>query len=348
MAVATSMSDGSAEPDARRSVEEPLGVRALDGTHLSLWRSYDPARAGPGSPAVVLCHGFVQNRLAFQSRARSLTAHLRALGLVVYAVELRGRDGGHAARGLVDYVELDAPAAVARAREDHREVAWVGHSMGGIIGTLLPPDVAALLHAVVAVGAPLLPGRPGLHARPTTSAAVRAARLAHAPRRPFRGRRWGQTLWRLRHVLDDPGVPNPLRVWAPRSLDDDSLTFALQHSFAEDSWAVFADMLELLLSDAQRAGDIDVSSRLASHMRPLLVLAGNADDLAPPHGVQPLFARSGAGSKEYIEVGDGGDVRVGHIDLLIGQAAPRLVWAPLGGFLLRHLAPHTSPQTAAR
>ena len=54
---------------------------------------------------------------------------------------------------------------------------------------------------------------------------------------------------------------------------------------------------------------------------PLLVIAGANDDLAPPASVRPAFVRSYAADKTYRAL------PLGHIDLLVGRAAPRLTWA---------------------
>lgn len=321
---------------------ERLDLTTADGVIIHAWRSFDPAlcedgHPGRSTPALIVCHGFVQNRRAFQTERRSLLAHLRSLGVVVYSLELRGRDGRHPANGLWDYVELDAPTLIRHVSDRHASVAWLGHSMGGLVATLLAPDVGERLDAVVTIGAPLLPGPPRLHTPRTTRAAIDAARLVHRAGRRFEGRRWSGALHAARHVLDQPLLPSPLRIWAPRSIDEESLAFALRESFADDSWAVFADLLELVVTDAARAGALEAGRRLAGHTRPLLVVAGTDDDLAPPVAARPVFERAASVDKEYLEVGGDHGVRAGHIDLLIGDAAPHFVWAPVTGFLRSRL-----------
>jgi polyhydroxyalkanoate synthase subunit PhaC len=318
-------------------LEDKLAIRTRDGVALEVWRSLDPTRATADGPAVIVCHGFVQNRFSFQCERRSLFDHLRAAGFVVYALELRGRTGTPRAEGLADYVELDAPAVIEDVARRHRSVAWLGHSMGGIVGALVAGRAADDVDALVTIGTPLLPGPRRLHTRRTTSAAVRAARLAHLAGRKFEGRLWSGALYSMRGVLDEPRLPAPLRLWAPGSLDADALSYALRESFADDSWAVFADLLELLVTNGDRAGALDASARLARHERPALVIAGNLDDLAPPLGARPLFERIASVHKEYLEVGLRHGVHAGHIDLLIGDAAPHAVWGPITAFLRRHL-----------
>lgn len=319
---------------------ELLGIRTADGVILDAHLTHDAGTA-PDAPVVVVCHGFVQNALAFEVPQRSLLAHLRSLGWHVATIELRGRSRskGDTARGLHEYTDVDAPAIIEALRSrGHRRVAWLGHSMGGLVATCLPESATAQLDAVVTIGSPLFAGRPGLHFTRSTAAAVRGARAAHARGLAFRGRRWSTLLHSLRRVLDTPWAPSPIRLWAPGSLREDALAFTLQQSFADDSWAVLADLLELVVTNGERAGRVDVNARLARFDRPALLITGDADDLAPRAGARPLFERIGSTHKEYLEVGvHSSGTRAGHIDLLVGDAAPSLVWPAIATFLRRHI-----------
>jgi pimeloyl-ACP methyl ester carboxylesterase len=327
---------------------EQIQVEASDGAVLDVHRTVNDDVADE-SPAVIVCHGFVQNRLAFESETRSMLAHLRDAGFVVYVVELRGREApvvrfGTAlvrprtsaaaltAHGLHEYSDVDAAAVVdaVRARGHHR-IGWIGHSMGGLVGALLPPRQRDLVDAVATIGAPLFAGPASLHKIVPGEAAVKAARAAHARGFVFEGRRWSGILFAMRRLLDVPAFPAPLRIWAPGSLDKQELAFTLKRSFADDSWAVFADMIELVVTDGERAGQIAAGRRLRDFDRPLLVVAGEADDLAPPLGARPLFSRAGSRDKQYLLTS------AGHIDLLLGDNAPHDVWDPIVRFLQRSL-----------
>lgn len=315
-------------------------VTAADGVAIDVHLSRGPATPAD-APVVIVCHGFIQNRWAFEVPERSMLDHLRSLGVCVAVVELRGRHAGsRTAAGLHEYTDVDAPAVIAALAARHRSVTWLGHSMGGLIATLLPPAAREQLDAVITIGAPLFAGRPGLHPfrGRSTSMVMRAARAAHGQGLAFPGRRWSGGLLAVRALLDVPWLPAPVRLWAPGSLATEELAFTLRQSFANDSCAVFADLLELVVTDGARAGRLDAGARLASFTRPILVIAGDVDDLAPPVGARPLFERVGSADKEYLEVGAASGARVGHIDLLIGTAAPALVWAPIAAFLRRQLS----------
>lgn len=321
-----------------------LQVRTVDGAVLDVDITAEHGVPPPrDAPVVVVCHGFVQNALAFevphpQAAKRSLLAHLRALGCYVATIELRGRTSGATssptAHGLHEYTDVDAVAVLEALRaRGHRRVGWVGHSMGGLVATALPAHARDLVDAVVTIGSPLFAGKPGLHLlnNRSTAAVVRGARRMHKRGLPFRGRAWSTSIHAMRSVLDVPWLPAPLRLWAPGSLAKDALAYTLKRSFADDSFAVFADMLELVVTDGARAGRVDVNARLAAFRKPTLVIAGDVDDLAPPVGARPLFERLGAHDKEYLQVG------AGHIDLIVGNSAPARVWPAIGAHLHRHL-----------
>jgi pimeloyl-ACP methyl ester carboxylesterase len=322
---------------------ETLRVRTDDGAVLDVHLTHDVG-TDAHAPVVVVCHGFVQNALAFEvpqlAGTRSLLAHLRSLGFHVATLELRGRThGAHespTAHGLHEYTDVDVPAVLrALKARGHTRVGWVGHSMGGLVATALPPEARDLVDAVVTLGSPLFAGRPHLHVLEgrSTAALVRGARRLHGRGLPFRGRAWSNGLHSMRRVLDVPWIPAPVRLWAPGSLADDALAFTLQRSFADDSFAVLADLLELVVTKGDRAGRVDMNERLARFDRPALVIAGDVDDLAPPVGARPLFERLGtaAAHKQYVEA------RAGHIDLVVGAAAPTTVWPAIAAFLRRHL-----------
>lgn len=138
----------------------------------------------------------------------------------------------------------------------------------------------------------------------------------------------------LRPVLDHSLTRYPFQVWAPGALPRNELAFALTQRFSDDSLATFADLLELEVTGGRRAGRIDVEERLSSLMQPVVVVGGDLDGLAPPATTRALFERVGAAEKRYVLVGRAGAGRpLGHMDLLVGEAAPAHVWPHLLAFL---------------
>lgn len=297
------------------------------------------AGGSSGAPAVVVCHGFIQNRFAFETPERSLLDHLQARGLDVYVLELSvppDMEPARAAAGLHAYCDEVAPRALARVLERHERVGWLGHSMGGLVGVSLPPEWSERLSALAVIGAPLLPGWPGV--RLVQSGMAKAARLLCARGICFPGRSLGARFVRARALLDHRLARYPFQVWSPGSMPRLELEFCLHHAFADDSWGAFADLLELGATRGERAGRVDVGRRLARLSRPLLVIGADRDGLAPLAATQPLFERAGSLDKRFIEVSARTTgTPFGHLDLLVGARAPAYVWPHLSRFFDEHL-----------
>jgi polyhydroxyalkanoate synthase subunit PhaC len=66
--------------------------------------------------------------------------------------------------------------------------------------------------------------------------------------------------------------------------------------------------------------------------RPLLVIAGTADDLAPPASVEPAYERSSSSDKTYRAFPQG------HIDLIMGRGATRIIWPLIERWVTRRAA----------
>lgn len=322
---------------------EHLPIRTDDGHVVDAWRSWRVDRGGDVERrgAVVLCHGFVQNRGAFEGRTVSMVRHLRDEGWAVWSVEMRGRAcADRAAHCFAEYVEHDAPAVIREVAGLHPRVAWIGHSMGGLIGVALDEPARAALAAVVAIGAPLLPAHHEL-LRPErlVRLALPLTRRVAASGRPFKGRRYGKALYALSRLLDHPAASFPLQVWAPGSMDREDLFHALTETFCDDSFGAFNDLVDLALTRGERAGRVPVGERLRSLTTPLLVVGADRDGLAPLGATRPLYERAGSACKEFVEVSARTTgAPVGHVDLLIGRRAPTIVWPHVDAFLRRFLA----------
>jgi len=309
-------------------------ITTADGTLMSLIRHGDAS----ASSAVILCHGFIQNARAWSVPSRSLIDALVSDGHAVYAINLRGRDfGERKARARIDHdlkvtVDEDAVAAVDAVAARHKHVAWVGHSMGGLIGATLPVDTARRLRAVVAVGTPLTPGRPRLRNRAVVTALTAFGRRLGKRGIPFDGRRYGQGFLVGQRLLDHPASTyTPLPLWRPGSFADADLRHTLTHAFDNDSHHVLADLVDMMASGGARAGRLPVRERLQLVTAPMLAIGGTDDTLAPADTVAALLQQTSAPSKQFVKVD------AGHIDLIIGAAAPSAVWAPTRAFLTQHL-----------
>src|ERR1700675_3314257 len=96
------------------------------------WRPNGPARA-----AVVICPGFNAHSGQYQWVAEQFAA----IGLAVYALDLRGRGRSDGERFYVekmaDYVgDVATVVALAKTREPGLSVYLLGHSAGGVVSCI--------------------------------------------------------------------------------------------------------------------------------------------------------------------------------------------------------------------
>jgi alpha-beta hydrolase superfamily lysophospholipase len=307
------------------------------------------APAGGGArAAVVLLHGFAQNRYAWDLPSRSFAAYLARCGFDVFVPELRGhgrsrRAGAPLAERFEDYVERDVPAALdAVAALGHARAFLVGHSLGGAVAYAAAPAEARRLAGVVTLsgvyrwgGATrLLAGlvrvlgglervqrRLGVGAgsavRLDLAGRVLAARLGRNPRAP---------------------LPLPLHGWVPNSIEPAVLGEWLRRSLDRDSAAVLGLMGRW--GAARRFSDtadrVDYGARWTRAELPVLVCGADRDRLAHPlRDVRPAFDASRARDRTWRCFGRAEDgAPFGHVDLVIGDRAPAVVWPYVADWLV--------------
>lgn len=327
---------------ADRLRRDIVRVRTADDFPLALTHLAPlPAPRDAGRPPVaLLVHGFGQNRYLFDMPGRSFAAHLALAGFHVYLLELRGHGlsrvrGGRYATAVIDYAELDLPAAVdaVRARHDG-PLALVGHSMGGVTCLVSPDRVKEKCSALVAIAAPTHVGRDAWGTR--TVARVGAGLLrALGPTKLGGAFDTGRMASVLRHVLPvmDAKLPWPVHIWHPGETERALLRRYLEIAFEPEPRGVcfdFGRWTRGRVFDRTPGGE-SMWSRLRHMTLPALFVAGAEDKLTPPDSVQPGFGLVGSADKTWRVFGDDGGAkpdlgRYGHIDLLLGQHAPLEVW----------------------
>jgi pimeloyl-ACP methyl ester carboxylesterase len=321
-----------------------LKATTADGWTLSLWHRA-PSQQRFVQP-VVLCHGLGNNHAIFEFRGRSHLARVLAdAGFHVFSVDFRGAgrfappDPSFVEGTIDDYVDRDAPALLdaVEAATGQRQVLWVGHSLGGIVGVLASARKAkGRLAALVTVGSPLFFEPRSLFLR-----ALRAGRF-FSPAGVFPAR-----------VLST--LFAPLAGWfaAPRiarltarldNVDGRDQRYLLANVFA-DLWRGVMEQLEGWIrsgrmTSAETGEDLRTPA-LAVRDVPTLVVGGSVDHLAPLSVTQRYFTELQAEQKELVLVGRafGHAVEYGHGDLLVGRDADRDVYPPIVRFLSRHATP---------
>jgi len=320
---------------AQPVADEVHFARTADGWRLALHR-----HRGDGSP-VILCGGYACNRHFVDYDERySLARFLARGGFDAWVLELRGRGLSHPGPGCQhpqswtfdDLVRFDVPAAVDHvAAVTQRRLAWVGHSMGGMVLYAhlgLNPDPEHPIVAGVTIASP-----------------IGFARVASELSR-----------W-LGHFL--LGLPFPDMIhqrWVLTALwsvlsNSSALSIGMNPENVER--AVIGDALRRFIGNVPRAklrqfaqwtiegvfcsadGRVDYRAGLRHVTTPLLLVAGSADRLATPESVRGALAYLEAAPASYLEFGraHGHRFDYGHVDLILGRAAPEEVFPVVARWL---------------
>jgi len=297
---------------------------------------------GPSEPrgTVVLVHGFAQNRYTWHMSRRSFSAYLASRGWDVFNVDLRGhgrsrRFGAEIPRILDDYITEDLPFCVEEASHlsSAERVFLVGHSMGGLLSyAAAATSVRDRVRGIVTLGAPY---RFGLGSR-TLNALAQLASAVHLTGLVDSGatvtlKGIARQLIKQRVIWDSSAVPIPIRAWLPGSVERELLEEYLGRAFDKTSVGVALAIMRAGQEAALKShdGSIDYGAAFELLDRPLLVVAGTHDALAPPASVRPAYDRSRSTDKSYRAF------PFGHIDLIVGREAPRTVWPLIETWLSR-------------
>lgn len=290
---------------------------------------------------VLLVHGFGQNRYTWHASKRSFSAYLAAEGWDVFNVDLRGqgrsrRFGATRPDLLDDHVQEDLPACAHEAMKlsGTDRVFLIGHSMGGLISYGAAATLREHVRGICTIGSPF---RFGLGTSPVLAflaAIVGAVRFTGLfdgnPAVPLA--LLGRHMRRRRGLWDTRAVPMPIRGWVPGKIESDVLDEYLNRAFDRTSIALAFDILRSSgPAGGLRSldGQIDYAMAFATLDRPLLVIAGTEDHLAPPASVRPGFEESRSSDKTYREF------PLGHLDLIVAREAPTTVWSTVAHWLDR-------------
>lgn len=289
--------------------------------------------------ALLLTHGFGQNRYAFHLTNRSFSNYLAREGFDVFSVDLRGhgrsgRIGARAPRSLDEYILEDLPAALSEVLEvsGQRQAFLAGHSLGGMVACAAAARAPDSVAGVIAVGTPYRFAR---GSKPLTAFAQFVGFLSQrgwlpTPDRVLPVKLVGRCLLAGRAAWDLSFLPMPVRAWAPGAMEATHLTEYLIQSFDHATVGALVQLTRVALRDEFRSLDglVDYGELFESCDVPLLVIAGEHDLLAPPRSVRPLYDRSRSSDRTYRVVPSG------HADLLLGKNAIRTTWPLVARWLL--------------
>ncbi len=206
-----------------------------------------------------------------------------------------------------------------------------GTPSGGLVAYASAPTLSGAIGGVASIGSPYHFTRGSLTLG-ALSFFFRAVALAPLPNAPLPLAPVGMTMRLLRRFAESPFYPLPLRGWHAGSCEPHVLEQYLRLAFDR---AAFAEMLDMFDWAAQRrfgGSESDYVERFETMDLPLLVVAGDNDDLAPPASVRPGFTRSRSRDKTYRVV------PLGHIDLIVGRDAPLMTWSLVSNWIEKRAA----------
>lgn len=315
-------------------------VTTSDGWTVVAW--HRPAEQRRFSVPLVLCHGLANNHAFMEFRGeQNLARYLSSVGFDCYSVDLRGAGGAMPDDGpwdatVDDHVRYDVPAIVDAVckHSGSARVAWVGHSLGGVVAvaaasTTLKDKLAAL----VTIGTPVFFRLPG-HLR----SLLRIAKWLSP---------WGQfdvTLTRLlAPFAGRTPVPKVTDVTANlRNVSPLAQRYLMANVFAPIWRGVIGQLDDWLASDTFRSvdGKIDYREHIKDIEAPTLVIGGTVDLLAPPDVTRDLFEllRAPVRQLELFGKSYGHSAEYGHGDLVIGMNAHVEVYPVIHHFLAANLS----------
>jgi pimeloyl-ACP methyl ester carboxylesterase len=289
--------------------------------------------------ALLLVHGFGQNRYAWHLPARSMANYLAKAGFDVFNLDLRGHGrsrhyGAQPVRAVDDYITEDLPTAVdeVRLHAGARPLFLVGHSLGGLVSYGAAPRLGDAVAGIVSIGSPyhFTRGSFTLQALALAFEGLRRAGVPHI-RTPLPLFPVGAFIRMIRRVADSPFYPIPIRGWHAGALEPEVLEQHLRLAFDRAGIAELRTMFEWASAERFGGHAHDYAENFEALNRPLLVVAGANDDLAPPASVRPAYERSRSHDKTYRTV------PLGHIDILVGRDAPLSTWPLVASWLQKRV-----------
>ncbi len=301
---------------------EQYRVRTEDGAEVVLHRH--PASGTP----VLVVHGISSNHHCWDLSAdRSLAVDLAEHGMDAWLLDLRGhgdarRDsaGGKQNSGwtIDDYALYDLPAAVDKvlAETGAEQLAFVGHSLGGLVGSIYAatvPGADERLSAFVAVGSPMDFSDPDL----VMGASLGLGSLASIVLRNL------PSQWVAGLQARLPGTYLPLDDLLFRDLSPDVRELMYQRVASPMTRGELRQLSRAPEHGAltDREGGVNYIDAISQVQTPALVIAGRGDQIAPVDRVLATYEALGSPEKRFVIAGrsTGFSADYGHVDITLGD-----------------------------
>jgi polyhydroxyalkanoate synthase len=328
----------------RGEIEHPV---THDGWALTV-EHFAPA---PGSTArkrpVVICHGILSNRHFFELEGDdSLTMVLARAGFDVWLVDMRGRPDAGApgwffGKHTYDYdvdtfarEDMDAMISYVLAKTRAHDVAWVGHSLGGMIayarmGAMGESRVGAL----VTIGSP---GMFGPASRNSLRFYEASGAIGLLPAFPAQGPAWIDA--KLGLSLAPPILTDT--IFQTENIPPATFRAMEQLAVNDASNGELRQLVRGIRSGEFTSADgrVSYTQGLSAIHAPTLVIVGRGDEITDPLVGRSVWERLGSSDKELLVAGkaEGFSTDFGHVDLLAGPKAHREIFPRIVAWLEEH------------
>jgi pimeloyl-ACP methyl ester carboxylesterase len=315
-------------------------VETADGATIALHHH------SASGPTVLLVHGISSNHYFWDlTPEASLAAFLSRNGFDTWTLDLRGHGdaetdqyGKHQHFGwkMDDYGRYDVAAAVdyIQACTGKTKLAYVGHSMGGMVGAIYAQEHPDKLWALVPVGSPVaFPERgDGLYELAAVGFTAGGTALL-----------WLESPWFADFAAATPWlVPGRLheKLYNPANFTKEGAKEMLQNIVSPLSRGEMRQFARILKSGSFTSfdGNVDYLEGMKKIQVPTLVIAGEGDEVAPPAWVKPYAERVGESGApvRYVVAGksSGMQENYGHLDLGLGIRAEQEVFPEILKWLL--------------
>ncbi len=318
-------------PDAESS-----RITTQDGAQIALHRHRNEG------PPVLVIHGISSNHRFWDLTAgHSIAEALVDDGFDPWLLDLRGHGDAlrtetgarqHFGWTIDDYAEFDVSAAMAHIQRTtgHSKVALIGHSLGGMVAAMYATihgdeAVAALVTVASPVVFPDGDFQTWLHQtlsaigtvpRSIPTPAVARFMAGWHPALPVQG---DAVLFNHRNMAEHMQQTMLRRVVSPTTQGE----LQQLHRMLKAGRLVSAD------------GRRDYSAQLSDLTVPLLAIGGGGDRIAPKQRILPWATATGSEDVTVLmaDTASGFAADYGHLDLVLGPAAPREVLQPIVAWL---------------
>ena len=280
---------------------------------------------GPTRPPVVLIHGFAQNRFSWHTSVRSMSGWLAAQGWDVWNLELRGHGRSRRSGNTVATTFSDYPADLNRLAEHMPQPAfWLGHSLGASVAyaAVAAHPQSPRCAGVVGIGGLYRFGQAGWLIPGIVRATRKLPNTLNVGDIQVHTGLSGRVLARLFPFVDMAAYGMPIAGWWPGSVEPELAKERMKRGFDYIPVRVWQEMASWSAAD-----DVPWDTGWQEAKVPNLIILGDRDSMLFPAEGQAAHDRSGSDDKTLKILDDtDGLTHWGHLDIVLGKAAPDHVW----------------------